>query len=100
VQLMNQAAERLADANVIQVVNGIERIDTTNGSTDDFEYIREFLNNSDPTVFKAISKRYRELNEKNTYSEITVQTPPKYIEQGVPPTITTKFELDYASFFE
>lgn len=100
VQLMNQAAEKLADANVIQVVNGIERIDTTNGSTDDFEYIREFLNNSEPTVFKAISKRYRELNEKNTYSELTVQTPPKYIEQGVPPTITTKFELDYASFFE
>lgn len=100
VQLLNQAAERLADANVIQVVNGIERIDTSNGSTDEFEYIREFLNNSDPTVFKAISKRYRELNEKNTYSEITVQTPPKYVEQGAPATITTKFELDYSSFFE
>ncbi len=100
VQLMTQAAERLADANVIQVVNGIERIDTSNGSTDNTEFIREFLNNSDPTVFKAISKRYRDLNQKNTYSEITVQTPPQYISQGAPETITTKFELDYASFFE
>jgi len=99
VQLMNQAAERLADANVIQVVNGIERIDTSNGSTDNYEYIRDYLNNSDPTVFKSISRRYKELNDKNTYSEITVQTPPQYIAQGAPATITTKFELDYASFF-
>jgi len=100
VQFMNQAAERLADANVIQVINGIERVDTTNGSTDNMDYIRDFLNNSDPTVYKAISKRFKDLNEKNTYSEITVQTPPKYIEQGAPATITTKFELDYSSFFE
>jgi len=100
VQLMNQAAEKLADANVIQVVNGIERIDTTNGSTDDQTFITEFLTNSDPTVFKAINKRFKDLNQQNTYSQITVQTPPKYIEQGAPATITTKFELDYSSFFE
>jgi hypothetical protein len=99
IQLMNQAAERLAEANVIQVVNGIERIDTSEGSTDDKEHITEFLKNSDPTVFKAVNKRFKELNEKNNYSEITVQTPPKYVEQGAPETITTKFELDYSSFF-
>lgn len=100
IQLMNQAAERLADANVIQVVNGIEKIETSEGSTDNPEFIREFLNNSDPTVFKAVNKRFKELNEKNTYSEITVQTPPQYVAQGAPETISTKFELDYSSFFE
>lgn len=100
IQLMNQAAERLAEANVIQVVNGIEKIHTSEGNTDDREFIKEFLQNSDPTVFKAVNRRFKELNEKNTYSEITVQTPPKYLEQGAPETITTKFELDYSSFFE
>lgn len=100
VQLMNQAATTLAESNVIQVVNGIERIDTSEGSTDDQQYIKDFLNNSDPTVFKAVSARFKELNAKNTYSEITLQTPPQYLAQGVEPTITTRFELDYSSFFE
>jgi hypothetical protein len=99
IQYMNQAAEQLAEANVIQVVNGIERIDTTEGSTDDQAFIRDYLNNSDPTVFKAVNNRFKELNAKNTYSQITVQTPPQYIAQGAPETITTNFELDYASFF-
>jgi len=99
VQYMNQAAEKLADANVIQVVNGIERIDTPNGSTDDKEHVKDFLSNSDPEVFKAVSKRFRELNEKNTYSQITVQTPPQYVAQGAPETITTNFEFDYSRFF-
>ena len=100
IQFMNQAAEKLAESNVIQVVNGIERIDTSEGSTDDKDFIVEFLNNSDPTVFKAVSRRFKELNAKNTYSEITVQTPPQYVAQGAPTTITTRFELDYSSFFE
>lgn len=99
VQLMNQAATILAESNVIQVVNGIERIDTSEGSTDDQTFIKEFLNNSDPTVFKAVSHKFKELNLKNTYSEITIQTPPKYVEQGVAETIKTRFELDYSNFF-
>lgn len=99
VQLMTQAAESLADANVIQVLNGIEKIVTTEGTTDDRQFIQDFLNNSDPAVFKAVNKRFRELNDKNTYSQVTVQTPPQYIAQGAPETITTNFEFDYAHFF-
>ena len=99
VQLMTQAAESLADANVVQVLNGIEKIVTTEGTTDDRQFIQDFLNNSDPAVFKAVNKRFRELNDKNTYSQVTVQTPPQYIAQGAPETITTNFEFDYAHFF-
>lgn len=100
VEFMNKAAEKLADANLIQVINGIERMDTPNGSTDDPEHFKDFISNSDPEVFKAISQRFRDLNKKNSYSLITVQTPPQYIAQGVAETITTNFEFDYASFFE
>ena len=99
VQLMTQAAESLADANVIQVLNGIEKIVTTEGTTDDRQFIQDFLNNSDPAVFKAVNKRFRELNDKNTYSQVTVQTPPQYISLGAPEIITTNFEFDYAHFF-
>ena len=99
IEFMNKAAEQLAEANVIQVVNGIERMDTPNGSTDDKEHIKEFLANADPEVFKAVSKRFRELNEKNSYSAITVQTPPQYVERGAPDIITTNFEFDYSRFF-
>jgi hypothetical protein len=99
IEFMNKAAEQLAEANVVQVVNGIERIDTLNGSTEDKEHIKEFLANADPTVFKAVSQRFKELNEKNSYSTITVQTPPQYIAQGAPETITTNFEFDYSRFF-
>jgi hypothetical protein len=99
IEYMNNAAAQLAEANVVQVVNGIERMDTPNGSTEDREHIKEYLANADPEVFKAVNKRFKELNEKNSFSAITVQTPPQYVAQGAPETITTNFEFDYSRFF-
>lgn len=97
--LVNKGLEKLADATLNQILNGIVRIDTSQGSTDDYDHIKEFLANSDPEVFKAVSARFKDLNERNKRSTIELQTPPQYAERGAPATITSKFEFDYASFF-
>ena len=99
VDMVASAMTTIADATLMQMVHGIKRIDSSEGSTDNPEHIREFLENIEKDIFTKISDAFKKLNDHNNRREITVQTPPKYLEQGVPATITVPFQFDYSNFF-
>ena len=55
VNLTAQAMNTIADATLMQMINGIYKIETTEGNTTNPEHIKEFLNNVDKDVFSKIS---------------------------------------------
>jgi hypothetical protein len=101
-QRVNIAADamgKIADATLMQMVHGIKRIDSKDGSTDNPQFIKEFLENIEKEVFSKISDAFRKLNDHNNERSVTLQVPPKYVEAGSPATITVPFEFDYSNFF-
>ena len=100
VELAAVAMAKLADATMMQITNGITQVNTTNGNTSDPKYIAEFLKNVDKEIFSAISTAFRQRNDRNNQRNIIVATPPNYVAQGAPETITVPFEFDYSSFFD
>ena len=100
VELAAVAMAKLADATMMQITNGITQVNTTNGNTTDPQFIAEFLKNVDKEIFSAISAAFRERNDNNNSRNVTVSTPPNYVAQGSPETITVPFNFDYSSFFE
>jgi hypothetical protein len=99
VEMAAMAMSKLADATLVQVYNGIKRINSSNGNTSDPEHIREFIENIDKDIFVKISTAYKELNNHNNTRMITIQTPPQYVDRGAPETLTVPFEFDYSNFF-
>ena len=99
VEMAAAAMSKLADATLVQVYNGIKRINSSNGNTSDPAHIKEFIENIDKDIFLKISNAYKELNNHNNTRMITIQTPPQYVAKGAPESLTVPFEFDYASFF-
>jgi hypothetical protein len=99
VEMAAMAMGRLADATLMQMIHGIKQINTTNGNTRDPAHIKEFLENCDKEFFQIVANKFRELNDKNNKRDVVVATPPEYVAQGAPETITVPFEFDYSSFF-
>jgi hypothetical protein len=100
VNLTAQAMNTIADATLMQMINGIYKIETVEGNTTNPEHIKEFLNNVDKDIFSKISDAFRKLNNHNNDRTLTVQTPPQYVEKGAPAEVTVPFEFDYSSFFD
>lgn len=99
VEMAALAMSKLADATLVQVFNGIKRVNSSNGNTTDPAHIKEFIENIDKNVFSQIADAFKKLNDHNNTRMITVQTPMQYIDMGAPPSLTVPFEFDYSSFF-
>jgi hypothetical protein len=99
IDLAASAMTRIADATLMQMVHGIIRIDSDEGSTSEPEHIKEFLENIEKPMFSKISEAFKKLNDHNNKRSITIQTPPEYVAKGSPATIEIPFEFDYSNFF-
>lgn len=100
VDMAAAAMAKVADATLMQMVHGIKRIDSREGSTDDPAHIQEFLENIEKDVFTKISTAFKKLNDHNNERSVTLQIPPQYVAQGSPETISVPFQFDYSNFFD
>jgi hypothetical protein len=99
IDMAANAMGRLADATLMQMLNGSKRINTTEGNTTDPLQIKEFLENCDKEFFDAVAKAFRDLNDRNNKRFMTIQTPQQYVAQGSPTQMEIPFEFDYSNFF-
>lgn len=97
--LSAMAMDRIATATVGQLINGVVRIESSNGNTNDKNHIREFLENIDKDIFKRLTDAFSDLNRHNNSNVFTISTPPQYIERGAPEQFDVPFEFDYSTFF-
>lgn len=65
IKMFQETFLKLTDLTLDTIAESISAIDSSNGSTDDPEFIKEFLKNSDKSIFEAINKSIEASKEKS-----------------------------------
>jgi len=82
-KIFKESFKKLSDSTLKSLANCIERIDTVNGSTDNPEYIKEFINNVDKEIFNQIQNHIENLVKQNTIKPFVVETTDEMRSQGI-----------------
>jgi hypothetical protein len=92
--------DKLNDMTVGLVNSAVYKIDTTEGSTDDPRYIKEFMNNVDKEIFDKIKNHIEILREHNNIKPVTINPNEEMIAQGFSAApITVPLSFDPSTFF-
>jgi hypothetical protein len=92
--------KKLTDLTVNIISNSVYRIESSAGTTEDPEFIAEFMNNCDKEVYDAVKNKLDELRIKNTLKPIKVKATEEMIAAGSPEEVEIPITFDPANFFE
>ena len=99
-EIFKTSFSKLTEVTLGMVANSIFRIDTNEGSVDNPEFIREFVENADKEIFSIIQTHIQQLQEQNTIKPLTIPVTDQMREQGAQgETITIPLTFDPATFF-
>jgi hypothetical protein len=81
--MFKESFKKLTNATVGTVSAGIFKIDSSQGSTDNLIYIKEFIDNIDKDIFNKIQEHLEMLKDKNTIKPINVPVTDDMKEKGI-----------------
>ena len=91
---------KLTDITIGVVQSSIYRIDSSQGSTENLEFIKDFVDNVDKELFNAVQKHVENLKEKNSIQPLVVEVTEEMKQQGVTcDTVSVHLVFDPATFF-
>lgn len=95
VKAFQESFAKLTKVTVDLINNSVYRIESDTGSTDDPEFIAEFMANTDIEVFDAVRDRIDDMKKNNAVKPMKIQVgdPASPLEVEVP------ISFDYSSFF-
>jgi len=100
IALFKEGFDKLNRATMMTIVNSISHIESSQGSTDNPEFILEFVNNVDKEIFNKIQQHLESMNTKNAIKPITVTVTDQMREQGVAgDTLEIPLTFDASTFF-
>jgi hypothetical protein len=92
--------KKLTDATVNIVSDSIMRIDTSQGSTDNPVFIKEFVNNIDKEVFAKIQDHLEMLRDANNIKPVVIPVTEQMREMGITTdTVEIPLVFDASNFF-
>jgi hypothetical protein len=91
-----ESFQKLTSITVDLINKAVYKIDSDAGSTDDPEFIKEFMENTDVDVFDAVKERLDDLRERNKVKPFKINVSP---DQDNPIWTEVPIVFDYASFF-
>lgn len=101
IKLFRDSFKKLTEVTVGTIKSSIYKIDSINGSTDNPEFIREFIENSDKEIFNKVQNHLEELRLKNQLKPISIPVTEDLKAQGVTSdTIEIPLTFDPSTFFE
>jgi hypothetical protein len=99
-RLFKDSFKKLTDATVGTVGAGIFRIDSSQGSTDNPNYIREFVDNIDKDIFNTIQNHLEAMKDQNVIKPIVVPVSDEMREKGITgETVEVPLTFDASTFF-
>jgi hypothetical protein len=99
-KMFKESFKKLTDATVGMIADSIFKIDTSQGSTDNPHFIREFVNNADKEVFKKIQTHIDRLRDQNTIKPILIPVTDEMREKGIQgDTVEIPLVFDSSTFF-
>lgn len=98
--LFKESFAKLTNSTVGVVSSSVYRVESSQGSTDNPEFIKEFINNTDKEVFNKIQEHLEMLREQNTLKPIVVPVTEEMKAQGVKgETVEVPLIFDPTTFF-
>lgn len=100
IKLFKESFTKLTDITLGMVQYSITRIDSSEGSTDNPKFIKEFIENVDKEIFNKIQEHLDHLRERNTIKPVIINVTDEMREKGVKEdTIEVPMIFDPATFF-
>ena len=100
VKIFKESFSKLTNITIGTIGSTIYKIDSTNGSTDDPAFIKEFIDNVDKSVFDKIQKHLESLRENNSVKPVSVPVSDEMKKNGiVGETIEIPLTFDASNFF-
>lgn len=101
IKLFRDSFKKLTEVTVGTIKSSIYKVDSIHGSTDNLEFIREFIENSDKEIFNKVQNHLEELRLKNQLKPISIPVTEDLKAQGVTTdTIEIPLTFDPSTFFE
>jgi hypothetical protein len=100
VKMFKESFAKLTNSTVGVVTNSISHIDSVNGSTNNPDHIKEFMNNIDKEMFNKIQSHLEQLREINSVKPMQIEVTDELRAQGVTgETIEVPLVFDASTFF-
>ena len=101
VKLFKESFNKLTGVTIGMIAASIYRVDSTNGSTENPQYITDFINNADKEIFNKVQEHLERLREQNTLKPVQVPVTEEMRAKGITgETIEVPLTFDAAAFFE
>ena len=100
IRLFQESFKKLSDTTLGTISDSIDRIDSSNGSTNNPDHIKEFVSNIDKELFDIIEKHVKRLQEANTIKPMIVPVTDEMRENGVAGnSVEIPITFDPSTFF-
>jgi len=100
ISLFKASFKSLSDATLGTITDSIDKIDSSQGSTDNPKFIKEFVENIDKEIFNKIQQHLEILRDNNSIKPMTVAVTDEMREKGVTgDTVEVPITFDPSTFF-
>jgi hypothetical protein len=100
IALFKESFSKLSKVTVGLIAASIYKIDSSNGSTENPQFIKEFIDNSDKEIFNKIQQHIELLKENNSIKPIIIPVTDELREQGfVGESVEIPLTFDASAFF-
>jgi hypothetical protein len=83
VAIFQTSFKKLTEVTVNMIGASIYKVDSSNGSTENSEFIRAFIENADKEIFNVVQQRVEQLRTTNTIKPITISVTEEMKEHGI-----------------
>lgn len=100
IKLFQESFKKLSDTTIETISDSIDRIDSSNGSTNNLNHIKEFVSNIDKDIFNIIEKHIKLLQQSNTIKPMIVTVTDEMRENGATgSSVEIPITFDPSTFF-
>jgi len=98
-EMFNESFTRLTDLNISVIFNNVKSITVEGETVTNSQHIKEFLDNADTNVYKAILEHVEKERQKFQVKPFEIPTNEEDRASGAPESITVPFTFDQSNFF-
>jgi hypothetical protein len=97
--IVSNSFKVLSDLTTDMMVGTIYKIKIGDTDVTETRFIKEFIENSDKTIYDTVQKHINDLKEQNEIKPLTIRTTPDQQEAGAPSSFEVPINFDQSTFF-
>ncbi len=100
IQIFKDSFSKLSEVTTGVIAESIFKVETSEGTVENKDFIKEFIDNADKEIFNTVQKHLEYLRERNSIKPIDIEVTPEMREQGImEDRIQIPLVFDPATFF-